>query len=224
MLVIPESPGSLAELGSFAANDTIRRALRVIIQDRYANSESFVRYGPIQKIIRTYSRDHIGVYPWRTNSSNYPVVRSIRPHYRAIVDFINDHLHRVHASTVFPPAHEHQIFCVIYWIIYLFLAVSANALEQCVIALMPTVTASEINNKIYCMILAGWVQKFSYSSKDYYYATLDDDPFAYSYKPGTSVRDTLRRKAEISVAVRAFENVPHPVIRRASAIRKVPPA
>jgi hypothetical protein len=117
VLVIPESPGSLAELGSFATNDTIRRALRVIIQDQYASSESFVRYGPIQRVIKTQGRDCIGVYPWRSNIDDHPIVRSIIPHYFAIVDFINDHLRRVHASVTFPCDNDLLLFYITYWLI-----------------------------------------------------------------------------------------------------------
>lgn len=222
VLVIPESPGSLAELGAFATNDTIRRALRVITPERYANSESFVRYGPIQRVIKTHGRDFIGVYPWRDNKSHQPVVRSIAPHYRSIVDFINDHLRRVHASVAFSLDTELTLFFVMYWIIYLFFAVSTPALEDCVASLLPGATTSEIHKKLYCMMLAGWVHLLPYAGKDYYYVTLDEDPFAYSYIANARERDTLRRKTDISLAVRALESIPSAVIRAATVGRKAP--
>ncbi|WP_204275442.1 retron St85 family effector protein, partial [Enterobacter hormaechei] len=50
VLVIAESAGSLAELGAFTANDTIRQALRVVIPDHHETAESFVRYGPIERL------------------------------------------------------------------------------------------------------------------------------------------------------------------------------
>ena len=50
VLVIAESAGSLAELGAFTANDTIRQALRVVIPSHHETQESFVRYGPIQRL------------------------------------------------------------------------------------------------------------------------------------------------------------------------------
>ncbi|NEU96474.1 retron St85 family effector protein [Bradyrhizobium uaiense] len=53
VLVIAESPGSLAELGAFTANDTIRNALRVVVQQQHDTAESFVRFGPIERIKRT---------------------------------------------------------------------------------------------------------------------------------------------------------------------------
>lgn len=50
VLVIAESAGSLAELGAFSTNETIRQSLRVILQTSYENSESFVRYGPVRRV------------------------------------------------------------------------------------------------------------------------------------------------------------------------------
>ncbi|WP_315716472.1 MULTISPECIES: retron St85 family effector protein [unclassified Bradyrhizobium] len=63
VLVIAESPGSLAELGAFTANDTIRNALRVVIQNQHEVAESFVRYGPIERIKKA-KRANLAVYPW----------------------------------------------------------------------------------------------------------------------------------------------------------------
>jgi hypothetical protein len=68
VLVIAESPGSLAELGAFTANETIRNALRVVIQQRHEVAESFVRYGPIQRI-KNAKRANLAVYPWRVHAN-----------------------------------------------------------------------------------------------------------------------------------------------------------
>ena len=67
VLVIAESPGSLAELGAFTANDTIRNALRVVIQQQHEIAESFVRYGPIERI-KNAKRANLAVYPWRLHA------------------------------------------------------------------------------------------------------------------------------------------------------------
>jgi hypothetical protein len=79
VLVIPESPGSLAELGSFSTNDTIRQALRVIIQEQHERADSFIRFGPIQRLYTLHGRDFVGVYPWRINNSNQAVHDSEAP-------------------------------------------------------------------------------------------------------------------------------------------------
>ena len=52
IVVIAESPGSLAELGAFASISNIRSKLRVIVRQKHADEESFIRFGPIQRVRR----------------------------------------------------------------------------------------------------------------------------------------------------------------------------
>ena len=88
-------------------------------------------------------------------------------------------------------------------------------------SLIPNASPDNILNKLYCMLnIAGWIKKISYSGKDYYHATVEGDPFGYSYKTGTAERDTLRRKADIASAMKAIEDTPQTVLNRALAGRK----
>lgn len=48
VLLIVESIGASAELGSFASNDRLRRKLIVIVDKKYRKSKSFISYGPIR--------------------------------------------------------------------------------------------------------------------------------------------------------------------------------
>jgi hypothetical protein len=223
VLVIPESPGSLAELGAFATNEIIRQTLCVIMQERFANDESFIRLGPIENIIQNQGRDFVGFYPWRVNDTSYRIsVRSISPHYRAVVDFINTHLDRVAASTQFHRTKELILFFLVYWIINILVAVSSSVVKDCVLSLLPNAHPDDISNKVYSLIIAKWIKKYSYSHKDYYYALFDNDPLNYSYKTGVRERDSLRRKADVREAMRAIERVPAYVLSKAIGDRRFP--
>jgi hypothetical protein len=154
VLVIAESPGSLAELGAFTANDTIQKSLRVVIQQHYDVGESFVRYGPIERIKKA-KRANLGVYPWRSHSNGTLNISSTRPHYGPIVSFVGDHFNAVPSSTTYERLGEAQLFYVIYWIIHLCLAVSAPTLNEYVRLCVPGTSNEVIRNKLYCMKLAG---------------------------------------------------------------------
>lgn len=66
------------------------------------------------------------------------------------------------------------------------------------------------------MLIAGWVRKLPYSHTDYYCATADTDPFNYSYKPGTAETDSIRRKLDITNAMKAIEDIPPYVLAAAT--------
>jgi hypothetical protein len=211
VLLIAESPGSFAELGAFSANDTIRKALRIVIQESFASIESFIRYGPVERI-RKDNREFVGFYPWRLNGAGRIILRSAAPHYREITQFINQHIKKIPSSELYVRSSPGiQDFYIIYWIIYLCLAVSFTVLVDLTRDLIPHVSWQEISNKLYCMQLAGWIKKVSYSGKDYFYVLFDEDPFEYSFKPNVANHDSVRRKADFAVSLSGIERPPRHV-------------
>lgn len=48
VVIIVESPGTMAELGAFSVGDALRKKLLVLMKDRYKNSNSFINTGPIR--------------------------------------------------------------------------------------------------------------------------------------------------------------------------------
>jgi len=59
ILLIVESPGSMAELGAFTYVDRILKKLQVVMERRYQNKQSFIMDGPVAKI-RAQKPDEAG--------------------------------------------------------------------------------------------------------------------------------------------------------------------
>jgi hypothetical protein len=218
VLVIAESAGSLAELGAFASSEIIRQSLRVIIPSQHDSAESFVRYGPVQRM-RNIDRGYIGVYPWKVHSSGGLNVSSTKPHYREIVKFINNHLDSVPKSYRYNSLNSELLFYIIYWIVHLSTAISPTTLYGCVQSLIPHAVTQDIRNKIYCMELAGWIKRESYSGDDYFYSMFDEDPFHYSYNDGVIETSSVRRKLAVKSGLERIERVPRYVLRQAASAR-----
>jgi hypothetical protein len=224
VLLIAESAGSLTELGAFSTNATIRKSLRVIAQQKYAKAESFIRYGPIERIIKAGNRNFVGYYPWRVTPAGRFVRASARLHYDEIQKFITDHLDAVPDSELYRLHTERQPFYVIYWIIYLSLAISVSDLYACAILLMPKIGIPEIRNKLYCMELAGWISRTSYSGKDYFFVLHEHDPFDYAFRSTVSDRDSTRRKFIVAEALSKESTVPSHVRKSAREARRKRPS
>lgn len=207
VLVIAESPGSLAELGAFAGNNTIRRALRIIVQDKYWKDESFIRFGPLQRIYGA-NEDFVGIYPWVTDDSGTVVPSTADPHYDEIVKFINRQLDAAPKSEQFSADDVTRNFYIIYWIVYLAMAIPLGSIVKLAQEIIPNIEMKEIRNKIYCMKIAGWIDAVSYSNKTYFYVRHDKDPFAYAFKKGVIDRDSARRKLAITEALTKDEDAP----------------
>ena len=50
IVLLPESPGSFAELGAFASNSRLANKLICVGQKKYAKKKSFINYGPVRLI------------------------------------------------------------------------------------------------------------------------------------------------------------------------------
>lgn len=218
VLVIAESAGALAELGAFTTNDTIRGALRVVLPSHHEVAESFVRYGPVQRV-KNEGRDKLGIYPWKMHANGTLNVSSARPHYKEIVSFINGHIDGVPKSSLYQNLGPSALFYVIYWVIHQSMAITPKTLTDTVQGIIPDATASDIRNKIYCMQLAKWIHRVPYSGKDYFFALHDDEPFDYVYLPKTVETSTVRRKLIIKDGLRKIETIPSFVMRRAAEAR-----
>ncbi|MGD9657422.1 MAG: retron St85 family effector protein [Methylocystis sp.] len=210
ILVVAESPGSLAELGAFASNEHIRAKLRLILEEQYANEESFIRFGPVERIKRD-SGEFVGFYPWRKNRSGKLVLRSASPHKKEMIDFINGHLDSAPKSELLVQSANAKDMFIVYWIVFISFAIHTKVLYKVVDAIGIGLSETKIRNILYCLQLVGWIRVLSYSGKDYFYALIDRDPFDYSFKDGAAVSDSSRRKADIAQAISRATPLPRHV-------------
>lgn len=50
VIMIPESPGSFAELGAFASNEKLRNKLVCVIDEKFKKTKSFINQGPLKLV------------------------------------------------------------------------------------------------------------------------------------------------------------------------------
>jgi hypothetical protein len=201
VLVVAESAGSLAELGAFASNEITRQSLTIIMQEEFADAESFIRFGPVQRIKKDDDA-RVGFYPWKTNRKGDLIKGSAKPHVKAIVDFINAGLKRIPATFLYSSTPTIRDYIIVYWVIYLSLAVPLGKLTTFLATILPGETIATVRRKLYCMELAGWIKVKHYSGTDYYYVTRDEDPFKYAFNAGVVEKDTARRKTDVALSIR----------------------
>ena len=219
VLVISESAGALAELGAFASTPEIRRALRVLISEEHHTEESFVRYGPIERIIKV-DRERVGVYPWRCHQNGRLVKASVSGQYSNIVDFIRTHVEQTPETTLRHLLGEATIFFDILWFIYLAKAASPTVLYDLVRRLHPICQNDDIRNKLYAMKVAGWTSVVPYGGRDYFVALSDQDPFEYTFKHGVKEVDVFRRRSDVRAALKKIEKPHTTVLQRVNQMRK----
>ena len=123
VLVIPESPGSIAELGYFSALTTIREKLLVVNDLNFQGDESFLNLGPIELVNR--------------HSRYRPIVqidlRAKKPQFRPIVNRLRRYKLEIRGHFEFKKYDElpvrHRLF-VIFELIYIFESTAVRTLSD----------------------------------------------------------------------------------------------
>ncbi|PZM13036.1 hypothetical protein CPY51_16095 [Rhizobium tubonense] len=149
VLLIAESAGSLAELGAFATSDQIRPSTCVILKTEHYEAESFVRFGPVQKIFKEDER-RIAAFPWRNNKHGEIIKSSIQGHFSAIKKFVNSQISQNPEQFLFRNSENFQIFGIILWIIHLSKAISVTEILGYVREI--GVATSQRDVKINCIV------------------------------------------------------------------------
>lgn len=219
VLVICESAGSLAELAAFASESIIRDTLRIIISEKHATDESFVRYGPVRRI-ENIDRERVGIFPWKMSKTGV-VKSSINPHFSEIIRWINDHVKKCSETFSYNNLSEDKaVFFNIIWILSLLEAAPPEPLYDAVRIFHPNLTNDNIRDKLFSLKICQWIGDFSYAGRDYYYLPENKDPYEYAFIKGMRPRDIAASKVDIANEFRAGAGINKAVIRRLQHIRE----
>lgn len=63
IVLIPESPGSFAELGAFSNDETLRKKLICVLDEKYKKDKSFINQGPLKLVKKSNSSNVLFINP-----------------------------------------------------------------------------------------------------------------------------------------------------------------
>ena len=221
ILLIAESAGSLAELGAFSSSEQIKKKLSVLMQQKYFDAESFVRFGPIERLQKE-DEGRVAFFPWRVNGRGRVIKASIKDHVSEIVRFINEKISDVPDTFQFglPSNKESRDFALVLWMTGVAQAITADRLSHYAGILGHPITRARVLDCFYCMKLAGWMDLCPYSSSTYLIrkSTLDVvDRFAF--KADAKFKDVSRWTALTQAAIKKETGLSQPLLRTVMEMR-----
>lgn len=125
ILLIPESPGAIAELGYFSAQETTREKLLVVNHIDFQGDESFLKLGPID-IVNRYSKFRPALH--LNLNSRAPDFRPIVQQLRRFKLEIRGHFEFKRYDQL---SFQHRLF-IVFELIYLFGRISHDAIEYAI--------------------------------------------------------------------------------------------
>lgn len=78
IVLIPESPGSFAELGAFANDEVLRKKMICIIDDKYKKDKSFINQGPLKLVRKANKHGLLFINPMQVDKEIDKLGTSLR--------------------------------------------------------------------------------------------------------------------------------------------------
>lgn len=120
IVIFLESAGSLAELGVFARNKRINNKILVFVSDDHFNQDSFIRYGPLDHLIKIKE----------TSVCAYPLVDGVINNFADVKSDIDLALSGGRAEVGFDVSNEGHVAFYIYQVISIFKALLLTEVEE----------------------------------------------------------------------------------------------
>ncbi|MBR0846097.1 retron St85 family effector protein [Bradyrhizobium liaoningense] len=198
ILLFVESPGSLAELGAFAALDTVSPRLLVVLDEHYYNQQSFVKQGPLQYLeiqqgeesIVALDRASVGIDAnggiAGLNTANFSA---------AVLPALEKRLSKLPKHEKFSAANAGHAILLLVGLCQEFGAMTQSELREYL--KLFGVKDLRFNNFVYCAELLQWIRKVRKGNNIYYVARGGESALEYQLNKSLPLRDKLRWRSDI---------------------------
>lgn len=201
ILLFAESAGSLAELGAFAALDTVSPRLLAVLDDFYYDQVSFIRNGPVlylenehgEEWIIVLDRAHSGISSSGTLEGLKPAAFS-----SSILPVIENRLANNAKWSKFKGDVAGHVILLITGLCQEYGALTISEIRSFLSDF--GIKDPRLSNFIYCAQLLGWLRKKRIGHHIFYVATAGDAAIDYVVDGAVGTHDKVRWRAD----VRAF--------------------
>ncbi len=162
IVIIPESPGSIAELGSFIMLKSIKKKLLIFIKDTHAEKESFIWNGIIENFQQNTSQQ---VFIGRESD-----IEGMQDDIQKFLEKITKEIQKMAGSSKFDNKKKsHQAF-FIYEMIRVYGALEIQEIGICLKAVnLLGINMKKIKNLLFILEEFKWIKKTSKGNKKFYY-------------------------------------------------------
>lgn len=191
VVVIPESAGSIAELGAFSQLVELREKICVINSNGLADMPSFINLG-ILRFIKDKHPSRIKIYPWVC----CPKSGLVEANDEIINDVINDiqaELDGIKKRQNFDKNKNTHVMALMFEVIEMFVALKESEIHQYLSSLGVSLMHKDLKRKLFLLMRFRLIKKQSYGDREFYMAS--DEKYhrvRFAYKPNSDKLNNLR--------------------------------
>ncbi len=158
IVIFLESAGSLAELGVFARNKRINNKILVFVSDDHFNQDSFIRYGPLDHLIKIRE----------ASVCAYPLKNRVISNFSEVRDDIKSALEVSRAEVGFDSSNEGHVSFYIYQVVSIFKALLLTEIEEYVGKHFVGYRREKIKRLLFLLIKFDYVVKIKRGHSEFY--------------------------------------------------------
>ena len=205
--LIVESPGSIAELGSFCLLAGVPERLMVVVRDEWMQEPSFISLGPIARLRDSRQEDTspVYVYPWRVqwdcdSETLLPNLDDLSNHADQFIDDLEEFEQKLPKSQKFDPDNEGHLSLLIGDLIGTFSALLIGEIVSCLVEIgVKKIDQNRVKGHVFLLEKLGFIKKAAYRNRDYYTTQTDFSFIEYNREnPPTDLRDYSRFKFKVT--------------------------
>lgn len=203
IIIALESPGSIAELGSFSVNDALKDKIIIIISEHHHSQASFITLGPLRQLpeINVYS------YPYDHTS----ISASLNDYLDDIVENINSNLSSIGKTEQFDKECNGHVALLIYDLLLMFKALKLGEILEYLKLLSCERNQTLTKRLLFLLSKLSLVEKKRIGNIDYFIPLKTEQRIHFSSKDKSKLFD---RSSTIIGAAQYYASSPKEKMRR----------
>lgn len=195
ILLIVESPGSIAELGAFAVTPAISGRLIALIDEQHFEADSFIRLGPINRLESETARK-VSVHDWHDVDAmgrRSPAYAKLQPHLASILEDVRKLLREQDREQVYRSSEPGHTMILICELCDLFGALSHQEIARYMSFVDSAISSARIDQYLFLLEKCDILRIKAKGQGRYYYAPDWVSHITFSFRDSRRVdRDRLR--------------------------------
>ncbi|QDS14696.1 retron St85 family effector protein [Xanthomonas arboricola] len=199
VLIFVESPGSIAELGSFAVMPHLANKLLVVCEQRMdsALAPSFIFLGPVASLRRS-RENSVQVFPIFKDESNFADPEKMSECWQFIEESVIESIRRPISEAILNPAELSHRMVVVAALVDIFVALKFSELQEILAKLEVFTVAKQLRRITRMLEQFSLIKKITYGREEFFFSLVNRPLLTVrpNKNSGTSIFDQVRFKAD----------------------------
>lgn len=201
IILFVESPGSIAELGVFAASSVLEPKILAIVNNSHPRYGSFIADGPLRRL-RAKANSRVLYYRW--NSGDLGDLATLETFKECSSELSDLLIHREEGATqesIITDSHGHHMLLVAD-LVDIIGIVTQEDISDCLAQWDYHCKPEQLQKYLSLLQSLNLLRLFPYSSQQYFVSSIPGPFIRYDFVPGTTVRDRARIMMDARVLIK----------------------